>query len=219
MKILALEFSPPERSIAIVIDGQVRGFTAERTPHASRPFELIEGLLNEAGLNVASVECIAVGLGPGSYAGTRTAISMAQGWQLAQSIKLLGLNSAEAVARRAQRATIHGMVNVVFDAQRNEAYAARYKIDSALVQPLGPFQLLTADEEARRRTAGETFLKGDAGPWRLGEQAQLFSDARVIGEMAAERNNFLPGSQLEPIYLRKAEFIKAAPAKFPTLGE
>ena len=217
MKILALEFSPPERSIAIVVDGTVRGFATEQTPRDCRAFELVERLLKEAGLQVAGIECIAIGLGPGSYAGTRMAISIAQGWQLARGIKLLGLNSADAIARIAQRTSIHGIVNIIFDAQRNEAYAARYRIDSASVQSLGSFQLLTPDEEARRRAAGEAFLKGDAGPWGLGEAPVLLSDARVIGEMAAARNHFVSGSEIEPIYLRKAEFIKATPAKFTGL--
>jgi len=63
---------------------------------------------------------IAVGLGPGSYTGVRAAIALAQGWQLAREIKLLGVSSVEAIAVQAQAEKIFGRVNVVMDAQRNE---------------------------------------------------------------------------------------------------
>ena len=71
---------------------------------------------------------IAVGLGPGSYTGIRVAISMAQGWQLARGVKLLGVSSAECLAAQAQAEKIFGRVNVVIDAQRNEFYLATYEI-------------------------------------------------------------------------------------------
>ena len=59
---------------------------------------------------------IAVGLGPGSYTGIRAAIAVAQGWQLARGIKLLGINSVECLAAQAQAGKIFGRVNVVIDA-------------------------------------------------------------------------------------------------------
>ena len=50
---------------------------------------------------------------------------MAQGWQLARGVKLLGVSSAECLAAQAQAEKIFGRVNVVIDAQRNEFYLAR----------------------------------------------------------------------------------------------
>jgi tRNA threonylcarbamoyl adenosine modification protein YeaZ len=214
MKILALEFSPPERSVAVLIDGQVCGYALDRTPQGSRAFAMISQALNEAKLEPAGIECIAIGVGPGSYAGARTAIAIAQGWELASGVKLLGVNSADAIARIAQRAGVLGTVNLVFDAQRNEVYASRYLVDGREARPLDSFQVLTSGEADRRRSAGEVFVRADSGPWGGPEIPVLLSDARVIGDIASYRDDYIRGHQLEPIYLRKAEFIKAPPPRF-----
>jgi len=214
MKILALEFSPPQRSVAVIVDGKVCGFAADATPQGYRAFVFISEALKQAGLEPASVECIAVGVGPGSYAGTRMAISIAQGWQLGREIKIIGVESAEAIAVAAQRAEVLGTINIVFDAQRNEVYAVRYSIGLTEIRALDGFQLLGAQEETRRRAGGEIFVKADGSLWGKSDDLFLQSDARLIGELAGSRNLFVPGHQLEPIYLRKAEFVKAPLPKF-----
>jgi tRNA threonylcarbamoyl adenosine modification protein YeaZ len=221
MKILALEFSPPDRTAAVVVDGQVRGFGVDREPRSSVAFALVAQVLSEAGLSAAEMDCLAVGLGPGSFAGTRMAIAMAQGWQLARGTKILGVSSADAIARLAQREGIFGTVSIVFDAQRNEAFAARYTVNAEEVNALETVSLLTPEIQRRRREDGEIFLKADGGPWSEAGARTLFSDARVIGNIASRRNDFVPGSALEPVYLRKAEFLKAPSPRFafPEAGQ
>ena len=75
---------------------------------ATRALAMVAAALREAGLEREQIECLAIGLGPGSYAGVRAAISLAQGWQLALGVKLLGVRSVEAVAAQAHmRANAH----------------------------------------------------------------------------------------------------------------
>src|SRR6187200_88497 len=100
MKILALEFSSPVRGVA-VWGGSKPGYAEEAGGRETKPFAMIDAALREAGMMREEVECIAVGLGPGSNAGVRTAISVAQGWQLARDVKLVGVSSAELVAAHA----------------------------------------------------------------------------------------------------------------------
>ena len=224
MKILALEFSSPERGIAVLVDQEVRGFAVDRTERGARCFEFITRALAEARLSASDIECVAVGLGPGSFGGIRTAIAIAQGWQIARGVKLLGVSSANSIARRItsrdemhmRRAVVpfRGVANIVCDAQRGEVFAARYQLGANAPQALGGFELLSPGEEERRRAAGEIFFKADQGPWRLGHELVLTADARVVGEMATGRTDFVSGDQLEPIYLRRAEFVKAPAPKF-----
>ena len=126
MKILALEFSSHERGIAVLDGQEVRGFAIDRTERGARCFELITRVLEEARLFPADIKCVAVGLGPGSFGGIRTAIAIAQGWQLARGVKLLGVNSADAIARRLRSAapSFTGVANIVCDAQRGDVFAA-----------------------------------------------------------------------------------------------
>ena len=224
MKILALEFSSPERGVAVLEDQVVKGFALDRTERGARCFEVITRALKEARFSAEDIECIAVGLGPGSFGGIRTAIAIAQGWQIARGVKLLGLNSADAIARRINSpddlrlrgpsAPVASLVNIVCDAQRGEVFAARYELGAAGPQALGGFEWLSLEEEEQRRANGELFFKADQGPWRLGHEPVLLADARVVGQMAAGRSDFVPGDQLEPRYLRRAEFVKAPAPKF-----
>jgi tRNA threonylcarbamoyladenosine biosynthesis protein TsaB len=119
MTILAFEFSSEQRSVALARDGIVLSGAMEAGGYrVTNAFGLIEKVLATAKMSRAEIEAIAVGLGPGSYTGIRAAIAIAQGWQLATGVKLLGVSSAEALAAQAQAAKIFGRVNVVIDAQR-----------------------------------------------------------------------------------------------------
>lgn len=101
MKILALEFSSEQRSVAIVENEALLGEAHEKAGKHTLAFGLIETALAQAGIEREQVDCVAMGLGPGSYMGTRIAIAIAQGWQLARSVKTAGISSAEALARQA----------------------------------------------------------------------------------------------------------------------
>ena len=59
MKILALEFSSYERSIAVLADGEMRGFCTEQTQRGTRAFTHIQEALAQAHLSPADIECIA----------------------------------------------------------------------------------------------------------------------------------------------------------------
>src|SRR6476620_717256 len=92
--------------------------------------ELVEKALAHAKVEREQIECIAVGIGPGSYTGIRGAISLAQGWQLARGVKLLGISSVECVAAQAQRDNLFGEIAVIVDAQRDEFYVGKYTVDT-----------------------------------------------------------------------------------------
>lgn len=223
MKILALEFSSPERGVALLEGNQVMACEYDLTVRGTKTFEIIRRVLDCAKLRANEIDCVAVGLGPGSYGGIRSAIAVAQGWQMAHGTPLAGISSAEAIAHQVntseglkvlnRTAPFCGVANIVFDAQRNEAYAIRYVLSFGAARALGGFELLTSQSETNRRDRGESFIKADRGPWRLGLEPVLFPDAGVVGALALENKHFRIGNQLEPIYLRPTEFLKAPPAR------
>lgn len=79
----------------MVENGVVLGETREKAGKHTQAFALIEEALAQARVEREQIECVAVGLGPGSYMGTRIAIAIAQGWQLARGVKTVGLKSGE----------------------------------------------------------------------------------------------------------------------------
>src|ERR1700733_3629409 len=102
MTILGLEFSSPQRSVAALTASSSRAVVTSREAGRSmRPMDMVEQALRELKLEREQLECVAVGLGPGSYTGIRAAISIAQGWQLARGTRLIGISSADAIAAQA----------------------------------------------------------------------------------------------------------------------
>jgi len=219
MKILALEFSSAQRSVAVVQTGA----DATRSPASSSEaletgarsanlLSLVEDALRAAQLDRAQIECLAVGLGPGSYAGIRSAIALAQGWQLARDVKLLGVSSAECLAAQAQAEGIFGRVHVVIDAQRNEFYLAGYDLSAEARHEIEPLRLATLVEVRACVQAGGTLI----GPEAFDEfpaSRVIFPRAATLGRLACGRTDFVPGEALVPIYLRQTTFVKAPPPR------
>jgi len=95
--ILAIDAAFSRAGIALVEDGTAR----EKRFCSGRPglIETLPPIL--AGLLAASAarpEAVAVTIGPGSFTGLRTAISLAQGYAAAAGIPLWGITVAEALA-------------------------------------------------------------------------------------------------------------------------
>lgn len=212
MKILALEFSSEQRSVAVLqsaagVSSAVLGTASERGGRSTRAIALIEEVLRQANFRRDQIECIAVGLGPGSYTGVRAAIALAQGWQLATNVRTIGISSVECLAAQAQSEKIFGRVNIVIDAQRNEFYLATYEIAAQAVRVLEPLHLVPSTEIEDRARAGEAVIGPDAQSFSGGKI--LFPEAAILGQLAAVQTNFVSAEKLEPIYLRETSFVKA----------
>src|SRR4051794_1292576 len=136
MKILALEFSSRQRSVAVAeaTPFRVLGAAMEINARGTNGMILVDRALAAARITPGEIEVVAVGLGPGSYAGIRSSIAIAQGWQLAREVRLLGIGSVELIAAGAQQRAVFGEVTIVIDAQRHEFYAARFNISSERIR-------------------------------------------------------------------------------------
>jgi tRNA threonylcarbamoyladenosine biosynthesis protein TsaB len=212
MTILALEFSSSQRSVAVARDGRVLAETSETGGRETRAFGMIEKVLVDAKIGRGEIECLAVGLGPGSYTGIRVALSIAQGWQLATGVKLLGIGSAECLAAQAQAEKFFGRVNVVIDAQRGEFYLAVYEASADGVKEIEPLKIVAVAEAAARATAGEILTGPEAARW-FPPGKVLFPQAAMLAALASGRHDFAAGEKLEPVYMRETNFVKALPAR------
>lgn len=212
MKILALEFSSPRRSVAVLEGQTILAERAEAAGETIPPLRLIEQALQSAGVERRQVECVAVGLGPGSYTGIRAAIALAQGWQLAGGVKLLGVGSVDCLAAQAQAERIFGRVNVVVDAQRGELYQAACEITAAAVRGIATLRIVTLDQARLEVGPAGQVIGPEAKRW-FPNGRELCPAAAVLGRLAAVRNDFIPGERLEPVYLRASGFVKAPPAR------
>jgi len=207
MIVLALEFSSERRSVALARGGAVLAEAVEQTGgRGTNVFALVEKVLADAKILREEIEVLAVGLGPGSYTGIRAAIAVAQGWQLARGVKVLGVNSAEALAAQAQAEKIFGRVNVAIDAQRGEFYLATWEISATAQREVASLKIVPAAELQARLAAGEICV----GPEM---KTVLLPAAAMVAQLAAGRSDFIAGEKLEPVYLRETTFVKAPPAR------
>jgi tRNA threonylcarbamoyl adenosine modification protein YeaZ len=211
MKILALEFSSARRSVALVTEGQALEAVSETDARSTTAFALIGNVLKTSGLDRRDIECIAVGLGPGSYTGVRVGISIAQGWQIATGVKLLGVSSADAIAEQARRDGIRGAVTCAIDAQRQEFYTAVYELKDDERHVTQPLRIETLAQLKERAAGGEMIISPDAPPVSA---RKIFPTALVMATLASSRSDFVAGEKLEPIYLRETAFVKAPPPRF-----
>lgn len=213
MKILALDFSSPQRSVAVWNGNAVASEVVDASPGRDmKPFALIETALQQAGLTRESIECLAIGLGPGSYTGIRVAVSLAQGWQLATEIKTLGVSSVECIAAQAVTDGVSGKFSVVIDAQRGEFYLASYEVQNGSARETAPLRLATRAEVEEHERAGELLIGPEVTRWFPNGKI-VFPQAATLARLASLRTDFLPGEKLDPIYLRETTFVKAPPAR------
>lgn len=174
---------------------------------------MIEGALQAAGLEREQIECVAIGVGPGSYTGIRAAIALAQGWQLAAAVKLLAISSAECVAAQACAEGVSGPVLVAIDAQRGEFYRAGFLLRPEGVVETERLRLVSRGAiEAEAQARGQAVLGPEARKW-FPTARDVFPRAAVLAALAAGRSEFLPGEKIEPIYLRETTFVKAPPPR------
>jgi tRNA threonylcarbamoyl adenosine modification protein YeaZ len=205
MKTLALEMSTARGSIALREEGGAlfdSAFAADRK-HSGAFFENVQLCLERFG----RPEQIIVGLGPGSYAGVRIAISTARGLGAATKAKLAGIPSICALELDADNYCVIG------DARRQSFFFARVE-NGQLVE--GPALHSVAELEPKLQKLTLPVYASEQLPQfpiaklaypsaaRLAEVAQLH--ARNIDEV------------LEPIYLREPHITvaKATPGFAPT---
>ena len=193
MKILALELSSARGSIAF-LDGEQIEFDREWPNDRKNSGPFFEHLA-EVQKQFGRPDTIIVGLGPGSYAGTRIAISAAIGLQVTSRARLVGCPSICAIACDAPEYAVIG------DARRNSFFFARI-CDRNLVE--GPD--LMSEAELREKLAKLDKKMSIFTTEKLPQfdRAELrYPAAKILAQLATDSKRRLEGPPLEPMYLRE----------------
>jgi tRNA threonylcarbamoyl adenosine modification protein YeaZ len=216
MKILALELSTSRRSAAVVelfaSGARAISCSVETKLHSGSCISLIENSLRAAGCEQEQIQCLAVGIGPGSYTGIRSAISVAQGWQLAREVSIVGIGSVDALIEQARMEKLAGRLGVVIDAQRGEFYFSEFALSPAGRKELAPLRLVSRSEVLAREEDGTQLVGPDICDF-FPDAQPIFPQASTLGLLAAERANYVRAEELQPIYLRETTFVKAPPPR------
>jgi tRNA threonylcarbamoyladenosine biosynthesis protein TsaB len=238
---LALDTTTPGGSCAVARDGAlIRELSGDPgRPHDARlPGDLMR-LLDEAHIDLSTIDVYAVATGPGSFTGLRIGIATMQGLAFAAGKPLLGISGFDALAR----AVIVGRaspkprddgsgvssgqnppaVATWVDAWRGEVFAARYdrglEVDSPSVEK--PHVVLA-------RITAPTLFVGDAVPIyadviqrECGDRALIAEPAApplagTIAELATAQvraGHRPPPDDIRPLYIRRPDAERARNAR------
>ena len=191
MKILALELSTARGSLTW-LDGEVEdGHEWPNDRKNSAPF--FENL-NAVTKKFGGPETIIVGLGPGSYAGTRIAISAAIGLQLSSDARLIGFPSICAIQCDARQYCAIG------DARRKSFFFACIR-GHELVE--GPTLFSQSELQAKLESLepGIPIFSSESLP-QFERTMVRYPSALVLARLARVPHGSFSLPPLEPIYLR-----------------
>lgn len=173
---------------------------------------LLKATLDEAGLTPEALGAIAVGLGPGSFTGTRIGVAAAKGLAFGLGVPLVGVGSLEVLAAAVGDA---GLCAPLVDAGRGRVYGAVYELGPEAPRLVsGPFDEPPADALARVRAAGEARIVGNGllrheaiGAVAEAADGERTPDATVLARLAQLRlaAGEVAGPGLEPIYVRSSD--------------
>jgi len=192
VKILALELSSAKGGLAWLEDDREFSRDWPNDRKDSGPFfENLQETIARFGLP----DRIIVGLGPGSYAGVRIAISAAIGLQASSGAELLGYPSICAMETGADDYCVVG------DARRQSFYFARVRMREVV----DGFELENAEELKARldKLESDVPIMSSDSLSQFGSIQSVFPSALILAQLAAMPNRRFSRMPLEPIYLRE----------------
>jgi tRNA threonylcarbamoyladenosine biosynthesis protein TsaB len=193
VKILALELSTARGSLAW-LDEDDTDLTRE-WPNDRKNSAVFFENLGAVTEKFGAPDTIIVGLGPGSYAGTRIAISAAIGLQVSCSARLIGFPSISAMECDAHEYCVIG------DARRKSFFFARIRANN-LVE--GPTLLLESELTLKLNMIEIQMPVFTSDSLPQFERAVVsFPSAIVLARLAREPQRSFSLPPLEPIYLRE----------------
>jgi tRNA threonylcarbamoyladenosine biosynthesis protein TsaB len=128
MNLLAIDTSTDTCSVAA---SRGDAFFSRSEPALQRQAEkvlgMVEGVLEEARLELGQIEGIAYGEGPGSFTGLRIAAGVTQGLALARGVGVVGVGSLLSLVEQAAEESASEKFIACIDAHMGEVYHAAYR--------------------------------------------------------------------------------------------
>ncbi len=220
---LAIDTSTDTASIALVQGSEV---IAELTRqcgqnHSVELLPRLVNLLNQAKLNLQSIDCVIVARGPGSFNGLRVGISTAKGLAFSLGIPIIGIGTLEVAAY--QHAETSLPICSVSNAGRGEIAAAVYQNKRNRWCQLTIEHITTIDTLCSQVTT-KTIFCGEFIPviaTQIRKQlkqkaiilpaAALFRRAGFLAELGQQRlqaGSYDNAATLQPLYLRRPPITK-----------
>lgn len=218
MKVLALETATDACSVALLCDTQcLQRHELAPQRHTQLVLPMVRALCAEAGVSLAMLDAIAVGVGPGAFTGVRVATAVAQGLAYAHDLPIAPVSTLLALAQGGFRLTGTRRWLATLDARRHELYWAHGEIDDASLAQLVTGEHVSAAAAVRLPaddawgavgTGWPAYAADMHGHWPdLGALPLLYPEAQDVATLGAAlyaAGTVVEPAQLAPTYLRAA---------------
>ena len=222
MRILSLESSARAASAAVTEDGRLLAQSWQCTglTHSRTLMPMVQDMLRNAEIPLASCDAVAVAAGPGSFTGIRIGVAAAKGLAFAMDRPAAGVSTLEAMARGA--ACMDGLLVCAMDARRAQVYNALFDARDGRLTRLTPDRAISLEDLAAELEKSEKkkILVGDGAQLcytgllekgiacTLAPPHLLFQSAAGVGfaaEELARSGGLVPARDLAPVYLRATQ--------------
>ena len=224
MKLLALDTSTENCSVALWLDGEIHSrqeLAGQR--HSDLILPMLEELLSEAGILLKSLDGIAFGEGPGSFTGLRIGCGVAQGLALGADLPVVGVCTLLALASAAPG----NRVLACLDARIGEIYHAAYEKQHGAWQTISAPSLCYAKDAPA--LSGDGWLGAGSGfaayaaaldqryaGQLISRDGSVYPQARDMAKLAAplfEQGLGSDAALAAPLYIRNKVALKTAERK------
>lgn len=197
---LSIEQSTVQGSVALlrdeaILETRAWEYTWRSPQHL---FAVVPEVLGAASVEIGEIDRFAAGLGPGSFAGCRMAVSTARALALPGDMCVFGVSSGEALAFDVLRETQAESVFVVGDARRQHVWFAQFKRGDLGPLTIIPWSLRPSECLADVLTGNAVIVSSE---WdRL---SSLLKQACPNGALLIEENRFPAAAALGLLACRK----------------
>jgi len=219
MRLLAIETATLAGGAALLEDGRLVGESRLNIAltHSERLMAVVDRLLQDCGYDIASLDALAVSIGPGSFTGLRVGVATAKGLALALEVEVAPVPTLDALAATLPFAG--APVCPLLSARRGEVYCSLYRWTGSAMERQWDY-LALPPEAAAARLEAPVIVLGDGveacRPYfaRLGPGVReaepvhsLPSPAAVgaLGHAILAAGGGIPAERLTPLYLRPSE--------------
>jgi tRNA threonylcarbamoyladenosine biosynthesis protein TsaB len=186
MRILAIDTALPACSACVLDSDADEPISSETIPmargHAEALLPLLERVVAHAGGGFASLDRVAVTVGPGSFTGIRVGLAAARAIAVARRIPVAGVSTLAALAAPLIVEGADGIIVAAIDALHGSVYVTGYAASGRAI--LSPRHSPVRDA-LRALGAGPLRITGSGAPMLAIEAWSMGLKAEVLGERIA----------------------------------
>jgi len=223
LKLLAIDTSSSQCSIALAKDGLILNTSAEDSnhKHSTALATMAKEALIESETELSEIDGIAVSIGPGSLTGLRVGLAFAKGLCMAASLRIVAVPTLGAMSRAVNRE--NSCIKPIIRAKKGFLHTALYETNNGILKEIDPYNLIT-DENISADIFNKTILVGDdtviesvsefAGEYEIIKNSSLNPVAvgvAIIGEEMFIKGKTSELTNLEPDYKMEFKAIEWIP--------